>query len=178
MSDSEYIFYWKNGKLLKFKKKPLIRDITKDFIENSTPNQGNIEFAPDFDYAGHKSEIDTAYWLVKNFGGNIYLNQEDDSNKHKGISNPDYVWNGAWWDLKEPTSKNALDKRVQDGIHQVCENKEHKVGGIIVDLSDSNLKDEEALQIISYRLKRSYKKKMKAIVKRKDTLIKIIEAKR
>lgn len=188
MKNDNLIFYWKNGKLLCYnpfsklvtenvrnEKKAITKIITKDFIKNSTPNKGKIEFAPDFDYAAHKSEIETAYWLIKNFGGNIYLNQEDDSPGHSGKSNPDYVWNGKWWDLKEPTSKNALDKRIQDGMHQICENKEYSVGGIIADIRQANIEPKEAIKIISNRLERSYKEDIKVILKDGKKLIEILE---
>lgn len=203
--DENLIFYWKNGVRRCFrlngnldkakikrktingkvhyvkeknKEKVSIKNITQDFIVNSTPNKGKMEFAENFDYAAHKDEIETACWLIKRFGGNIFLNQEDDSPQHAGKSNPDYVWNGKWWDLKEPTSENALDKRVHDGIHQICENKDYDAGGIIVDVSKMNMNKQEILEIISYRTKRSFIKNIKVIIKKEEELVEVLEIKK
>ncbi len=178
MSDSEYKFYWRNGKLLRFKVGPIVKDITKDFIKNSTPNKGRMEFAPDFDYASHKSEIETAYWLMKNFGGNIYLVQENNNLEHKNISNPDYIWNGKWWELKGTKTLNGINKRLQKAIHQINANDECKAGGVILDVTGSEEKNDEILRMISKRLNESSKTNIKVILKKDDDLISVIEYKK
>lgn len=178
MSDSEYKFYWRNGKLLRFKVGSIVKDITKDFIKNSTPNKGRIEFADNYNYAIHKDEIDGAYWLMKKFGGNIYLNQEEKDNKYKGISNPDYIWNGKWWDLKGVKTLNGISKRLQDGIHQINNNNKYVAGGVLIDITGCNDTKSDVLKVISNRLNHTAKSNMKVIVKKDDDIFAVIEYKK
>lgn len=192
--DEKWVFFWKNGKLLKFnpdykhkENKPKevkndndfkVSDITSGFLEKATPNKGKMEFAPDYDYDGHKDEIETAYWIVRKFGGDVYLNEEDNSNEHKGISNPDYVWNGKWWDLKGVKTLNAISKRLQDGIEQINNNPNYIAGGVILDITGSMVEKYDVFKTIKNRLYFSAKSEMTVIVKKADDVFIVIEYKK
>ncbi len=202
--DEDLIFYWKNGvrrcfrlnnnKLNKTKvkkkvkngkahyikeedKKLNVSDITQEFIKNSTPNKGKMEFAPNYNYEENKDEIETAYWMMRKFGGNIYLNEPNNNPEHEGISNPDYIWNGKWWDLKGVKTLNGVSKRLQDGIYQINNNSDYKAGGVILDITGSVNSREEVFKTIRSRLFFTANSPMYVVVKKEDDVFLVVEYK-
>ncbi len=203
--DENLIFYWKNGvrrcfrldnnKLNKTKvkkkakngktryikeenkKKLEVNDVTQKFINNSTPNKGKMEIASNYNYEENEDEIKTAYWMMKKFGGNIYLNEPNNDPKYEGISNPDYIWNGKWWDLKGVKTLNGVSKRLQDGIYQINNNSDYKAGGVILDITGSVDSRDDVYRTIKNRLYLTAKFSMHVIVKKDDDVFLIVEYK-
>lgn len=103
--------------------------------------KGIFEKEPNFKNQNNEEGI--GRWLYDNFGGDIVL--REDRNIDNQL-NPDYLWNGKLWDLKSPTSPHisTVRKRVKHGIEQIALNP----GGVIIDLSNSILGEEDILKII------------------------------
>ena len=143
-----------------------LKDITDDFIKRSTPGKGHIYIEEGIDRISHKQEIETAHWLLDNFGGEItVLNDYRTYN----VKYPDYEWNGKYWELKYTTTKNSLEKAIRKAVAQISK----KPGGIIINTSLSNLG-----RINGELIKRLSKTKIKhllIIIKDNKSLIKILE---
>lgn len=160
----------KNGLIQKFK--PLTFSIKDEFIKRSHPGRGKV--TKDKGLKGHQDEIRTAYWLLKNFGGSIRVKLEDNSKEHEGHSNPDYIWNGKWWDLKKPTSKRALDTRLENGFEQLNDKEENARGGFIIDISNLDLDMETIIKRINGRVKASSNSNVIIILRNKSKVVDIL----
>lgn len=168
-------FYDKKGKLRCYDPNLRYKDITKSFLKNKKPGQGKITFSPEYDIKNHKNEIKIAYWILKKFGGNIHLIKEVDEDK---VKTPDFIWNGKWWELKSPSTINAISSKVGKGISQMKNRPEIKPGGLIIDLQDNNkLSKNQIRSGIERKMNYDCDISMKVIVKRKDKIVLILDAK-
>lgn len=88
--------------------------------------------------------------LYHSFGGDIVALQEINGYK---IKNPDFCWNGTLWEEQEPIkhTKNAIDKNIREGIHQISRNP----GGIVLDIGNSDMDITSIETIALHRLNRS-----------------------
>lgn len=108
--------------------KPLApKDVTKEYLDSATPGRGTVTYEKGYKRGGHQDEIAMADWIHRTFGGDVLLLKEASENDKK---RPDYLWRGALWELKGPSSINAADKRLQYAIEQIKENP----GGVILDI--------------------------------------------
>lgn len=104
------------------------KDVTAEYLRNARPGEGKLTVEDGvLDRKSGPQEVRIAETLQKTFGGDITVRME----KYDGKSSPDYLWNGKLWDLKEPTSPNAINKRLKKGLEQIAENQ----GGVIINLS-------------------------------------------
>ncbi len=82
-----------------------------------------------------KKELDIAKWLVKTFGGTLYMKPR--VNYPFGIKTADYFWKGEYWDLKEIISpgKRVFDNRLN--------NYKRQSKNFIFDISNNPLSNKE-----------------------------------
>lgn len=89
----------------------------------------------------NKKELEIAKWLVKTFGGKIYMIPR--INKPEGIKTPDYLWNNEYWDLKEIKSNGtrAVDNRINGTKNQTS--------NYILDFSKNVLTNKEIIKKVA-----------------------------
>ena len=120
-------------------------DITKEWLENATPNSHVVK---DLSYFNHNDikyyvdgknvvldyknkELEIVIWLENTFGGEIFMLPR--INKPDRIKTADYLWNGEYWDLKEifGSGKNIL--------YHAIEYQRKQAPNFIFDFSNSKL---------------------------------------
>lgn len=86
----------------------------------------------------NKKELEIAKWLVKTFGGKIYMLPR--INKPDSIKTPDYLWNNEYWDLKEikGNGKHTLDSAIKKERSQA--------NNFIIDISNSPITKDNAIE--------------------------------
>ncbi len=124
------------------------KSIFQKYIDSATPNEGHFDI-PDNRKMKNREE-ENMRLLYNSFGGDIEALPEIIL---PGKKNPDYKWNGLLWEEQEPDkyTRNAVDKNVQEAIHQIRENP----GGIVLDVGNSTMDISEIKQISFNRLRRS-----------------------
>ena len=127
----------KNAKLRDFE------DVTQEYLETATPNEGRVNIENGVDKDKRKDEIDGAHMVVEEIGGDITVRAE-----HDGQKNPDYNWRKALWDLKSTTTEQAPNSAVRVGLGQIAENP----GGIILNFGNNEVDLEEVIKTISLRM--------------------------
>ena len=103
-----------------------VEDVTEEYLKNATPGKGKISFDNNYRSYLFKNEISFSKWIKNTLGGDIKLLEE--KNKEKFVKNPDYLWNGKFWDLKDISSNIAANSAVRSGIKQIKDNP----GGVFV----------------------------------------------
>lgn len=138
------------------------QNVTNAYTENARPGYGT--FAMNNPNAS-ADEIAAANTFQRLFGGNIELLPEKDGQK-----NPDYLIDGKLWDLKSPTSKNSVSKRIQDGLRQIYDNP----GGIIVDIKGIDAELSVIESEIERRMKTSMAKGTDVVIINGDEFVEAI----
>lgn len=145
-----------------------LEDVTQEYLDKAIPGKGILQIDSGVDTEKNAEDIKIAEWLKQSFGGDIRIVK--DSNKYKE-GTPDYIWNGLKWELKSPSSKNAIDKRMQKAGHQLGENG----GGMVIDISSARaLTTQEAVDYIVEKLPKRAKGNTDLIIVKDKRLIKII----
>ena len=153
-----------------YRKVPIPKDVTEEYLTSSTPGVGNITYEDGYKVKGHQTEIAAAEWLKKTFGGDIRLLKESDI---KGQTMPDFLWNQKFWELKGTATINGADKLLQHAIKQIQENP----GGVILNMLDDI--DMSALEKqLASRVHRSKITGLDIMILAKDKLIKILRYKK
>lgn len=82
----------------------------------------------------HTNKLECARWLLKKFGGIVYLVTKSDE---KNTKSPGFIWDGRLWDQKTPVGcgKRTIDNQFKK-IHKQTGNNP---GGIIIDCSFTDL---------------------------------------
>lgn len=122
-------------------------DVTKEYLEAAEPGRGTITYEYGYKRKVHQDEIRMADWLHRTFGGDIVLLKES---KEPGDKTPDFLWNNLLWELKGATSKNSVDRAIREASKQI----QSKPGGIILDVSTSDLPFDAIVDAINERIKR------------------------
>lgn len=151
---------------------PNYEDVTKEYLKNSNRKKGQLTFDEGFIKKNHTDEYEYAQWFHRVFKGELVLLAEKNP---RGISNPDYLWNGKLWDLKSPTTKkyNTLDGRICVGLDQIRRN----YGGLMIDFTGSELTFEEAEKDVVMILNNKADRTTDAIIN-KGNLFKVIRMKK
>ena len=68
--------------------------------------------------------------------------------EEKNRKNPDYLWNGKFWDLKTITSEKAANTAIKRCQSQIKNNP----GGVMLDFRDYNFSDELLTEVINKRM--------------------------
>jgi len=148
-----------------------IEDITNEFYDKARPGEGEIVIPAGYDVRVHAKEIEVASLLIKEFGGIIKPVVESNYSKEK---TPDYLWNGEKWELKEPTSRNAIDKRIRKSLNQIHESG----GGIILDVTKCKMPESAVLRRIEDSLSWRCKNKKTVIVIKNNRVTRVIAVRR
>ena len=124
------------------------KDVTKTYLQDSTPMRGNKTIDLTLHQPSHQKELSIADWLHKVFGGDITVRQESDRGKKQ--KNPDFLWDGVLWELKslKTSNLNTIENRVRDGLHQIARNP----GGLVLDYTASNLSLNDAQKITAEKI--------------------------
>lgn len=119
-----------------------LKDVTEEYRQR-VREEGDYHIEDNYNHNEHDEEIKIAEWIYNTYGGNITVLKEINLDHEE---TPDYLWNGKLWELKTPDKMtlNAIDKRLQKGIHQISNNP----GGVIINLK----KDELALSDIAKKI--------------------------
>lgn len=127
-----------------FMKDNNIRNVYNDYVQESTPGKGNVDYDEGLNLEKSKEEIKVSKNVFKTFGGDIkLLNHENYSE-----GSPDYIWNGMAWELKSPVKLNGIDGLVRKGLKQIANNP----GGLIIDIG--NLDFHKSVLKITDRINR------------------------
>lgn len=104
-------------------------DVTKEWLNKATPNSHKIlnrlfyeDKKKNVYYVDNKKvvieyntdELETAIWLEKNFGGEIYMNPK--INKPDNIKSADYFFKNENWDKKRLTNARSKSRAVDNAI--------------------------------------------------------------
>lgn len=122
-------------------------DVTEEYLRSAAPGQGSIVYEEGYQIKNHQAEINMAVWLHSQFGGDITLLKES---KGQGDRTPDYLWNGYSWELKGVTTKNSIDRAIREAAKQILK----KSGGILLDISKSELSSAAIEDAIFQRMRR------------------------
>lgn len=172
-------------------------DVTKEWLNNSTPNKGNIIIDNYFisdDGIRHpiknqekvaivyknSSEYKMAEILKILFGGNIHLIPRIEQEKgYKGVvkvPTPDFRWNGKKWDLKTPSSNGNFNNTIERFLKKKNAKKQAK-RFIINYINFPYKNDEEILKIVEKTLyNRNWVEEL--IILRGEKIIKIYSKKK
>ncbi len=121
-------------------------NVTSEYIINARPRVGSILKEPGIDPIENSNEISVAEYIFNHFGGDIVLLKSNNEEKR-----PDYLWNGKLWELKNPSSYSAVNKRLRKGLLQIRSNP----GGVIIDLGNNNLELQAVVDEIDDRIRQS-----------------------
>lgn len=136
----------------KEKIKPNYIDVTKEWLNKANPNNYKVKDMSYFKHKGIKYKVDgknvvldysnkekeIAKWLISTFGGKIYMCPR--INNPEGINTPDYLWNNAFWDLKEikGNGKHTFDTAIKKKKNQCC--------NFLLDISNSDINNKEVIR--------------------------------
>ncbi len=121
-------------------------DVTKEYMNNRFPGQGQIKFQENYNKEKHHNEIKIAQWLHDYLGGDITLLTES---KVNGIKMPDYIWRGKNWELKTTTTEKSTNSAVRKGLKQIDVNS----GGIILNYKNNDIDINSVASMLDIRMK-------------------------
>lgn len=121
-------------------------DVTKQYINNATPNKGSIIFEDGYIKEMHIEEVETANLIHNILGGDIVLLPESNVNH---VKTADYIWNGKYWDLKSTSTAKSANSAIRHGLQQIRENP----GGVILNYNNNEIVLEEVVDVIEKRMK-------------------------
>lgn len=160
------------------------RDVTKEWLNNAKPNSHRVFKRKYYLHDGIKYKIDgkkvvldysaeekiMAEWLVKIFGGVIYLIPR--INEPLGIQTADYYFKKEYWDLKSISGNSSST------IDRAINGKKRQSKNFIIDISKSEMTINEADNYINKLYQSKYRFWVKKIILVKNNrLIKIYERK-
>lgn len=153
-------------------------DVTKDFLKNRKAGTGVLEFFNETDEQGLKDRA-TAKWLYDLFGGNIQVLPAE-SQKGK---NPDSLWNGKYWEFKQPSSETSVNDRIRHGSKQIREASEREGiqiegAGLVVDISNRKMSYQDMIDCVVEKATKRMPTDTYVMIKDKETLIKIFKIKK
>lgn len=124
------------------------KSVYKKYINNATPGVGVINI-PKGRIIKNNEEKNLRL-IHSQFGGDISMLVEKDQYK---VKYPDYCWRKKYWEEKEPKAftKNAVDKNIQEALHQIKNNP----GGVVLDIGRSPMPVDTVKEIALDRLRRS-----------------------
>lgn len=148
-----------------------VEDVSLEYFRKSTPGTGKIIQHQGFDSVRRKDDLNTANWIIKEFGGDVTLLEEAN---RPGELTPDFKWNGEYWEAKTITSRNSIDKQLRKGSKQLGEEK----GGIIIDATERTIEIDDVINEVAYRMPKRARGDIDVIIKEGNTFIKALRYKR
>lgn len=134
------------------------------YFNDATPGRGNIDYQNGYSLEEHTDEVSMARFLQKTFGGDVKCLTENNVTKM-----PDFLWNGALWDLKTPKSTN-VNKVVKKGMSQIKENP----GGIIIDFRNKNVDIDDIRKQLNLRMGWYYDRSVDIMIVQKSRVVDIL----
>ena len=164
----------KESKILNNKKRCVEEDITQEYLAK-TSKKGIIKFEDNI----NEADKEITQWLYNSFGGNIKCLKE---NSQIGKM-PDAIWNDTYWEYKAPSTKNAIDTRLNKARKQIEEalkrdDKEYSRCGIVLDITNRKITLEECIKCIEDRASDRCLNNTEVIIKDKNEVIKILRVKK
>lgn len=145
-------------------------DVTQEYYNTAKPGVGKVIFEEGYKKAHHQQEIETAEWLVKEFGGDVTLQKEIDK---QNVRTSDYIWRERFWELKNVSSVNSGDYGLRKAISQIQSNP----GGVILKISNE-VKLTDLEKQLKSRAKRSDISGFDILIAKENKVIKIIRYKK
>lgn len=167
------------------KKNDNYTDVTKEWLNSATPNSHKIlnksfyvDKKKNVYYVDNKKvvieyntdELETAIWLEKTFGGEIYMNPK--INKPDNIKSADYYFKNENWDKKRLTNVRSKDRAVDNAIKSA----KLQANNFILDITGCKLSNRIIInQVKNVFSSKNYGRKWvnKIIIIRNNTLIKV-----
>lgn len=124
------------------------KSVYEKYTKNATPGVGVIDIPRN--RVIKNNEEKNLRLIHSQFGGDISMLVETNKN---GVKSPDYYWRNKFWEEQEPVAytKNAVDKNIQEALHQIKRNP----GGIVLDIGRSPMPVDEVAKIALHRMRRS-----------------------
>lgn len=172
------------------------KDITKEMLEDATPNSHEVKISNTFiDKNGvlhpikneevvlveskESAEYKRGIWLEDLFGGELFVQSRITSivNNHKTGYTPDYVWKNENWDLKTPTIKGDFETAIERFTKK--SKQKEQAENLIVDFVNFNEKtNEEIIKLAEIQFKSPYRNWLNKIMLVKDKeIIKVLKRK-
>lgn len=145
-------------------------DVTQEYYDTAKPGVGKVILEEGYKKAHHQQEIETAEWLVKEFGGDVTLQKEIDK---QNVRTSDYIWRERFWELKNVSSVNSGDYGLRKAISQIQSNP----GGVILKISNE-VKLTDLEKQLKSRAKRSDISGFDILIAKENKVIKIIRYKK
>lgn len=145
-------------------------DVTQEYYDTAKPGVGKVIWEEGYKKAHHQQEIETAEWLVKEFGGDVTLQKEIDK---QNVRTSDYIWRERFWELKNVSSVNSGDYGLRKAISQIQSNP----GGVILKISNE-VKLTDLEKQLKSRAKRSDISGFDILIAKENKVIKIIRYKK
>lgn len=118
-------------------------DVAEEYAEHATPGEGSFTHDDGFDFDANPSEVKTAEWIHKKYGGDIRLLKATNQGK-----TPDYLWREKLWDLKDPSTEIAANSAIRAGLHQIRPNP----GGIILNFGNNEISLDVLKAVVNERM--------------------------
>ena len=144
--------------------------VTQEYYDTAKPGVGKVILEEGYKKAHHQQEIETAEWLVKEFGGDVTLQKEIDK---QNVRTSDYIWRERFWELKNVSSVNSGDYGLRKAISQIQSNP----GGVILKISNE-VKLTDLEKQLKSRAKRSDISGFDILIAKENKVIKIIRYKK
>lgn len=145
-------------------------DVTQEYYDTAKPGVGKVILEEGYKKAHHQQEIETAEWLVKEFGGDVTLQKEIDK---QNVRTSDYIWRERFWELKNVSSVNSGDYGLRKAISQIQSNP----GGVILKISNE-VKLTDLEKQLKSRAKRNDISGFDILIAKENKVIKIIRYKK
>ena len=145
------------------------KDVTKSYYNNATPKKGSIDYDQRYDMSKRTENERRNMDLIHNvFGGDIYAIEHTNYD----YSTADYIWNEAYWELKNPESLSGIDQLVRKGIKQIAKDP----GGLIIDIGDYHFSIDDVIERIEGRIFRKENEDLSIdiILVKKNKIVKVI----
>ncbi|MBR0456520.1 MAG: hypothetical protein IJJ01_07595 [Firmicutes bacterium] len=151
------------------RKETRYKDVTKQYLSDATPGKGNVDYDDKYEFNKYSlNERRNAELIHRILGGDIFLI----NHTNYSYMTSDYIWNDAYWELKNPESLKGIDKLVQKGLKQIAKNP----GGLIIDIGDYNFSMDKVIEKIEGRLFRKENENMAldVMLVKKNRVVKVI----
>lgn len=143
----------------------IVSNVTNEYYANKR-KEAEIYIPIDYDLIKHKEEVSIAKFLSREF--NIYIELLTEINENK-IKTPDFRFNDNYWEIKNVSSANSIDKRVKIAIQQIVKN----IGGIVLIIDRSNIDIAAIKEIVFHRIDRTKIVKIDIIFIKNEKIIEI-----
>ncbi len=122
-----------------------VSNVVNNYRATAKPNTGTITKEKGYKSQNATHETAVAAALKKEYGGDIV-------HIKRSTAEPDISWRNTFWEIKEASSKGALDKQTQEALHQTVKYN----GSIIVDYTGKGrLEKLDVIEIVLNRIRRT-----------------------